>query len=719
MAKSKNTIDRRSFIKVSTAAGGGMVLGFSIFMSGCKNDEIVKQIIPEIIMPDNWVTMSGWIKVGDNGVVTIMSPNPEIGQNVKTSMPMIIADELDVDWNNVVVEQAPLDSEKYERQVAGGSQSIRHGWDALRTAGATTKAMLVSAAAAQWGVEANTCTASKGIITNATGETLGYGEVATAAATLEVPTDVTLKETAEYKIIGESKRNVDLKGIITGQPLFGIDTREEGMMFASVLRPPAFGQTLKSYEGEAAQAINGVSQVIKFGNKIAVIANSTWSAMKGKKALTAQWESPKDSPLESTAGHDKTMLALLDSKVDPVRNDGDVAKAFAEADEVIERTYESPFLPHNCLEPMNFFAHVTDEKVYLKGPVQTPAWQQGRVAGILKRDPKDIEVHMTRMGGGFGRRLYGDFGDEAAEISSLAKVPIQLQFSREDDMTAGTYRVALKYKIRAAIKDGKISGYHITEAASNSNMYGLIPNFFPAYAVDNYRVDNAKFDSNITTGAWRAPYTNFLAFAEQAFMDEVSEITKQDPVQMRLAMYENAKKNKDDNMEWDADRMAGVLNLVLAKANYGNAKEGVHQGLSVYYSHNTHVAEVAEVEIIDGAPKVTKVTCAVDCGIVINPDTAINQIEGGIIDGIGHAMYGDFSFTDGKPSASNFDKYRLIRSGDAPKIDVHFVKNGLSPTGLGEPSLPPAGGAVANALYKATGKRIYKQPFVKEEPVLG
>lgn len=719
MANKKNTLDRRSFLKVSSAAGGGMVLGFSIFMSGCKNDEIVKQIIPEIIMPDNWVTMSGWIKVGDNGVVTIMSPNPEIGQNVKTSMPMIIAEELDVDWDNVVVEQAPLDSEKYERQVAGGSQSIRKGWDALRTAGATTKAMLISAAAAQWDVEPSTCTASKGIITNANGETLGYGEVATAASTLEVPTDVKLKKAAEYKIIGESKRNVDLKGIITGQPLFGIDTREKGMMFASVLRPPAFGQTLKSYDDTATKAVNGVTQVIKFGDKVAVIASSTWSAMKGKKALTAEWESPKDSPLESTSGHDKTMLALLDSKVEPVRNDGDVAKAFAEADQVIERTYESPFLPHNCLEPMNFFAHVTDEKVFLKGPVQTPAWQQGRVAEILKRDPKDIEVHMTRMGGGFGRRLYGDFGDEAAEISSLAKVPIQLQFSREDDMTAGTYRVAIKYKIRAAIKEGKISGYHITEAASNSNMYGLIPNFFPAYAVDNYRVDNAKFDSNITTGAWRAPYTNFLAFAEQAFMDEVAEITNQDPVQMRLAMYENAKKNKDDKMEWDADRMAGVLNLVVEKANYGKAKEGVHQGLSVYYSHNTHVAEVAEVEFIDGEAKVTKVICAVDCGIVINPDAATNQIEGGIIDGVGHAMYGDFSFKDGQPSASNFDKYRLIRSGDAPTIAVHFVDNGLSPTGLGEPSLPPAGGAVANALYKATGKRIYKQPFVKEVEVIG
>ena len=719
MTNNKKTINRRSFLKVSSAAGGGMVLGFSIFMSGCKNDKVMQQLIPEIVMPDNWVTMSGWIKVGDNGVVTIMSPNPEIGQNVKTSMPMIIAEELDVDWDKVVVEQAPLDQEKYERQVAGGSQSIRQGWDALRKAGATTKAMLVSAAAAQWGVDANTCTASKGIITNANGETLGYGEVASAAAQLEVPEDVKLKESKDYKIIGESKRNVDLKGIITGKPLFGIDTREEGMKFASVLRPPAFGQKLISYNDSAAKAVNGVSQVFQFGDKVAVIASSTWAAMKGKKALTAEWESPKDSPIESTADHDKKMLALLDSKVDPVRNDGDVAKAFANADEVIERTYESPFLPHNCLEPMNFFAHVTDEKVILKGPIQTPAWQQSRVADILKRDAKDIEVHMTRMGGGFGRRLYGDFGDEAAEISNIAKAPIQLQFSREDDMTAGTYRVALKYKIRAAIKDGKISGYHITEAAANSNMYGLIPNFFPAYAIDNYRVDNAKFDSNITTGAWRAPYTNFLAFAEQSFMDEVAEITNQDPVQMRLAMYENAKKNKDDNMQWDADRMAGVLNLAVEKSGYGKAKEGVHQGLSVYYSHNTHVAEVADVEIIDGSPKVTKVTCAVDCGIVINPIAAKNQVEGGIIDGIGHAMYGDFTFENGKPSADNFNKFRMIRSAEAPNIDVHFVDNGLSPTGLGEPSLPPAGGAVANALYKATGQRIYKQPFVKEVEVLG
>jgi len=717
MSKTQS-VNRRSFLKVSAATGGGVLLGFSMLAS-CKRDEVVRQLIPDIVMPEDWVEISGYIKVGENGVVTIMSPNPEIGQNVKTSMPMIIAEELDVDWNKVVVEQAPLDAEKYDRQTAGGSQSIRHGWDMLRQAGAATKAVLVAAAAQQWGVSPESCTVKDGVITNAEGLTLGYGEVAAAAAELEAPKieDLKLKESTAYKIIGHSKRNVDLKGIITGQSLFGIDTREEGMQYASVLRPPAFGQKLASYDDAAAKAVNGVTQVIQFGNKIAVLATSNWSAMKGKKALVAKWAT--ETKAESTVDHDRTMLAQLDEKVEPVRNDGDVAGAFAAADQIIERVYESPFLPHNCLEPMNFFADVTDEKVVLRGPIQTPAWQQSRVAKILGRDKDEIEVHMTRMGGGFGRRLYGDFGDEAAEISSLAKVPVQLQFTREDDMTAGTYRVAIKYKIRAAIKDGNITAYHLTESATNSNMYGLIPNFFPAYAIDNYRVDNVKMKSNITTGAWRAPYTNFLAFAEQSFFDEVAELTEQDPVQLRLGLYENAKKNKTEDMQWDADRMAGVLKLAVEKSAYGSTADDVYQGVSVYYSHNTHVAEVADVKIIDGSPKVVKVTCAVDCGIVINPMAARNQIEGGVIDGIGHAMYGDFSFADGKPSADNFDKYRLIRSGEAPEVDIHFVENGLSPTGLGEPSLPPAGGAVANALYKATGQRIYKQPFVKEVKLLG
>lgn len=711
-------IKRRSFIKVSTAAGGGMLVGFTL-LTGCKNDQqdILTHVIPDIDMPESWTPINGYIKIGENGVVTIMSPNPEIGQNVKTSMPMIIADELDVDWDQVVVEQAPLDTDKYTRQVAGGSQSIRQGWDSLRKAGATAKAMLLTAAAQQWGIDPAKCHAEKGIITGPDGLKLHYGEVATAASQLDVPDEVALKETEQYSIIGKDKRNVDLKNIITGKPLFGIDTKVDGMKYASVLRPPAFGQSLESYDDTAARAVNGVTDVIRFGNKIAVLADSNWSAIKSKKLLQANWSSSQN--LENTTQHDNDLLALLDQDVDPVRNDGDVAGTFANADQVIERIYEAPFLPHNCLEPMNFFADVSSEKVDLKGPIQTPEWTQSRVAELLGREKSDVHIDMTRMGGGFGRRLYGDFALEAAEISNIAGVPVQLLFTREDDMTAGTYRMATKYKIRAAIKEGKIAGYHITEAAINSNMYGLIPNFFPAYAIDHYRVDNVKKDSQITTGAWRAPYTNFLAFAEQSFFDEVAEITGQDPVEMRIELYEHAKTNQDEEMQWDADRMAGVLRLVVDKSGYGKSAEGTYQGLSVYYSHNTHVAEVADVKMIDGTPTVTKVTCAVDCGIVINPIAAKNQIEGGIIDGIGHAMYGELTFEQGKPQSSNFDRFRLIRYQEAPHIDVHFVDSDLSPTGLGEPSLPPAGGAVANALYRATGQRIYKQPFIKEVELMG
>jgi isoquinoline 1-oxidoreductase beta subunit len=287
-------------------------------------------------------------------------------------------------------------------------------------------------------------------------------------------------------------------------------------------------------------------------------------------------------------------------------------------------------------------------------------------------------------------------------------------------MSAGTYRMAIKYKIKAAIKDKKITAYHLTEAAVNSNMYGLIPNFFPAGAIENYRVDNVKIDSNITTGAWRAPYTNFLAFAEQSFFDELSEKMEIDAVQLRLDLLENAKKNKEDErMQWSPERMQECIKLVAEKAGWNTQKEGVFQGLSAYYSHNTHVAEIAEVIMKENRPVVTKVYCAVDCGIVVNPEAAKNQIEGGIVDGVGHAMFGDLQFNNGIPSANNFDKFRLIRHQEAPEIEVFFIQNNVDPTGLGEPSLPPAGGAIANAIYKATGKRFYKQPFVQEMDVLG
>lgn len=703
----KIVLSRRSFIRSSALVGGGILLGVS-FLNSCKEAAAPPVDIANLDFKD----FNAFIKIAENGYVTIYSPNPEIGQGVKTSMPMIIAEELDVPWDHVTVEQAGLDKVNFKRQVAGGSQSIRFGWDSLRQTGATAKQMLIEAAATRWGVDPSTCTASEGVITNALGETVGYGEVVNEAALLPIPENVVLKETADYKIIGSDAINVDLPKIVRGIPLFGIDYTCPGMTYAVVLRPPAFGQSLVSFDDSQARAVNGVIDVVKFGDKVAVVGKNTWAAMKGKKALRATWS---DSDLESTDDHDAKLMAILDGgKTEIRREDGDVKAAFAKADTIIERTYESPFLPHNCMEPMNFYADVTADRIHLVGPIQTPDWTAQRVAGVLERDVSEVQLEMTRMGGGFGRRLYGDFAEEAAQISNLAKKPVKVIFSREDDMGAGTYRPAIKYRIKAGLKDGKVTAYHLKEAAINSNMYGLIPNFFPAGAIENYKVETGNYQSNITTGAWRAPYTNFLAFAEQSFFDELAKELAVDPVQLRLDLLDNVKEGEDEAIEYSASRMKETIKLAASKGNWGNAPDGVYQGFAAYYSHNTHVAEVVEITMQNNIPKVEKVTVAVDCGIVVNPTGAKNQVEGGVIDGIGHAMYGNLAFEGGKPSSVNFDTYRLIRMNETPKVETYFVENDLSPTGLGEPGLPPAGGALSNAITAATGKQIYKQPFINQ-----
>jgi isoquinoline 1-oxidoreductase beta subunit len=727
--QNKNNFSRRNFLKTSILAGGGMLIGFNL-ITACKPEAIMPVDIKKL----NFNDFNAFIKISNEGYVTIFSPNPEIGQGVKTSMPMIIAEELDVEWNKVNVVQGALDTNNFKRQMAGGSQSIRFGWNALRETGATAKQMLINAAAAKWSVAASTCKASKGFITNTNGDKLGYGEVVKEAALLEVPEDVQLKKIKDFTIIGQEIVNVDIDKIITGEPLFGLDYKSEGMLYASVLRPPSFGQTLESFDATEAKKVTGVIDVITIGekvrsqiksgksnwtfklsdtDKVVVIATNTWAAFKGKKALSAIWVT--ETKLESTEDHDKILTKVLNGKKQKVRReDGDIHKAFLKADRIIEKTYHSPFLPHNCMEPMNFYANVTPEKIHLVGPIQTPKLTASIVADMLGYDLNKVSLEMTRMGGGFGRRLYGDFVYEAAEISNAIKKPVKLISSREDDMTTGIYRPAIKYRIKASIKDGKLTGYHLREAAINGNMYGLLPNFFPAGCIPNYKVESANYRGNITTGAWRAPYTNFLAFAEQSFFDELASELNIDTIQLRLDLLQNVKGTTDKRIQYSGQRMEDTIKLVREKANWGKTKEGVYQGFSAYYSHNTHVAEIAEIELKDGFPVIKKVIVAVDCGVVVNPTGARNQVEGGVLDGIGHAMYADFSFKNGKPLHKNFDTYRLIRMQETPKVEVHFVENEMSPTGLGEPGLPPAGGAVANAINLALGKRIYRQPFIKE-----
>jgi isoquinoline 1-oxidoreductase beta subunit len=722
----KTKHNRRSFLKVSAAASGGMIIGFNWLVSCTPTKEQLVQ------MPEEWFNMNAFIEIGDNGVVTIYSPNPEIGQNVKTSMPMIVAEELDVNWKNVIVEQAGLDTKKYKRQLAGGSQSIRQGWQSLRMAGATARRMLLEAAAKQWNVPVGELTTSEGTIKHKSGKSGGYGEFALAAAGVEVPDEVNLKDPKDFTIIGQPTKNVDGPKIIVGEPLFGLDYKRDGMIIAMIEHPPAFGMKLKSVDDSKSKSMPGVidvftintqpegveqqwSDVNAFPELVVITGKSTWEVMKAKKALNVEWE--WDSKGESTFDYQQSLADLVEQPSDePARKDGDPAAAFASASKVIEKTYSAPFLAHNTMEPMNFFAHVTADKAELVGPIQTPEYLSQTASAVLGLPEDKISIMMTRMGGGFGRRLYGHFGVEAALISQKANAPVKLIYSREDDMTQGTYRPAYKVKYRAALDaDNNLIGFHVRGTGTHGSP--VFANRYPAGAVDNYLAENHGLDSNISTGAWRAPRSNFIATAEQSFLDEVAEAAGKDPIDFRLELFDRATKNPvGESNDYDAARYAGVLKLVKEKANWGKSTPGVHRGVSAYYCHNSYVAQVMDIVIENDQPKVQKVYCAIDCGIVVNPEGATNQVEGGIVDGIGHALYSAMTFEDGKPNQNNFNNYRLIRHSEAPvEIETFFVNNGIDPTGLGEPSLPPIGAALANALYKAKGKRYYNQPYLMED----
>ncbi len=739
MKKVKTQYNRRSFLKISTAAGGGMFIGFS-WLGGCVPATKSKDELVEV--PNEWFDINGYIKIGDTGMVTIYSPNPEIGQNVRTSMPMVVAEELDVDWKNVVVEQAPLNTELYKNQFAGGSLSIRLSWDALRMAGATGKQMLLKAAAKEWGVQVSDLFASKGIIKEKNGErTISYGEIASKAIDIEIPEEVTLKEPKDYTIIGRSKKNVEGQKIVTGKPLFGLDFKREGMLLAMIEHPPAFGMKPKSFNKEEIKNMPGIKDafiidttikepewhdVNAFPHLIAIVGDKVWQLMKAKKALKVDWETIE--PLENSNQHAQLLeKAIKTGEVDESRKDGDSEIAFKNATKVIERTYSAPFMAHNTLEPMNFFAHVTKDSAELIGPTQMPERLEKSISKLLNLPLENITVNMTRIGGGFGRRLYQHYGLEVAAISKQMKKPIKLVYSREDDMTQGTYRPSYLSTYKAGLDE---NNNLIAFSVKGVGLPGgsVFSERFPAGAVENYTAERIKAPTNISTGAWRAPRSHFTAGAEQSFIDEVAELAGKDPIDFRLELFDRAKNNPvgekynedvanryaGERFDYDADRYAGVLKLVKEKANWGESKPDVHRGVAAYYCHSSYVAIVVDVVMENKQPIIQKVTAAVDCGIVVNPDGATNIIQGGAIDGIGHSMYSELTFTNGAPDQSNFDTYQLIRHSQAPKdIEVHFVKNEIAPTGLGEPSLPPVPAALANALYKTTGQRLYKQPFSK------
>ncbi|MCA0383877.1 MAG: molybdopterin-dependent oxidoreductase [Bacteroidetes bacterium] len=699
MAKSYS---RRNFLKVSALSGGGMLISFNLLQLSAG----AQPADSEPFAPN------AYIKISADGSIVLMAPNPEIGQGVKTSLPLIIAEELEVNWQTIQVELAPLHS-AMGRQTAGGSGSVRGRYTELRTIGATAREMLVAAAAQTWSVPVTECAAANGEVTHTpTGKKLSYGALAATAATMPVPAKPALKDPTTFKLIGTRITDVDAKKIVTGQPLFGIDTRKEGMLFAMVSRPPAYGKTLGKVDDTAALKVQGVKKVVQIENAVAVLATSTWAAKKGRDALVVQWNDKEK--LENTAAHFDSFKKLLDkpSATPPARNDGNVEAAAQQAVKVLDVYYEMPALSHGQMEPLNFYANVQNDKAALYGPTQVPASVRSEVAKKLGIAEADITIASPRQGGGFGRKLMTDNGVEAALISAAAKCPVQVQWTREDDMQNDFYRPAEMWRYRAALSATELLSWHQSGIGIGRGVRG---DSYIAGSIANYRAEGQGFASNTPTGWWRAPGANTLAFAAESFMDEICVALKKDPVAFRLAILQQAKQQPVGKLSYDPDKYKSVIDLVVNMSNWNSKKPGIFKGFSTWYSFGSYVAQVVEVQLVKGQPKIVKVYCAVNCGRVINLSGAENQVQGSIVDGIGHAMYPKVTFVNGAVQETNFHAYKMLRMKDAPMdIEVGFVPSEEPPTGLGEPALPPIAAALANALFAATGKRIRKMPFAEQ-----
>ena len=754
METTKTTYSRRSFLKASLLSGGGLMLSVSWLSSVKAADKL-----EALNLPPQWTQLNGYILITPDNVIKLICPNPEFGQNVMTSLPMMVAEELDADWATVVVEMGPHDSTKLGPQFTGGSNSVRMYWKPLREAGAAARQMLREAAAKSWNVPLDEVTTRAGMLYHEkTMKVAKYGEMASKAAEFPVPKAVKLKTPRDFTIVRRPTKNVEGLKVVTGKPLFGLDYRAEGMLIAMIQHPPAFGMKLKSFDASQTLKMPGITNVFSlklyddgfeqggfdtrtFNELLVVVGKSTWEVMNARKKLLVQWEPAGDTKdtmtgragkqevtvpggLESTAAQLEKMAERAKQSAQQLRRDGDPETAFNNAAQVIERTYNAPFLAHNCMEPMNFFAHVTADKAVLAGPLQAPGWVEPTLSKLLNLPADKIEIQMTRMGGGFGRRAYGQYVYEAALISRKVKAPIKLIYTREDDMTYGIYRPMYTATYRAALDaDKNLIAFHVKGGGIPE--HPIHANRFPAGAIDNYLAEGWQIPSNITIGAFRAPRSNFNAAAEQSFLDEVAEAMGKDPIAFRLELLKRAKENPvGKNNEYDADRYAGVLTLVRDKSNWNKSgdagvatpgNEKYHRGVAAYFCHNSYAAHVVDMVTRDGQPYVERVFSAIDCGIVVNPESAKNMVQGAVVDGIGNAFYGALTHKAGAAEQSNFDTYRMIRHNEAPKqIDIHFVQNDIDPTGLGEPPFPPVFGAVANALYKTTGKRHYNQPFTNQ-----
>ena len=709
----QNTLDRRSFLKVSMLATGALLVGI-----GCEDRSQANEPHDGTWAPNLYV------RIDVDGTVTIVSKNPEAGQGVKTAFPMVVAECLEVDWKGVKVEQAPLD-DRYGRQVVGGSRGTPDGWDDLRIAGTAARFLLTAAAAKLWNVSPSECEASQGSIVHAgSGKSARYESLLKVAAGLPVPDveDLELKSRpSDFKLLGTFVPGVDNPKILTGQSLFGCDMRLDGMLYAVFEKCATFGGKVRSANVEEIRKLPGVTHAFVVegtGNQtglqsgVAVVAKTWWAAQSAREQLRVDWET---SHSDSTEAYDRQAEILAKEDGETLRTDGDVKAAFDSAAQVVEASYYYPFVSHANLEPQNCTALYHESgRLEIWAPSQNPKSGRELVAETLGISEKNIHVNLARIGGGFGRRLRNDFMVEVAWIAREVRQPVQLQWTREDDMRHDFYRPAAWHHFRAGIDgNGRMAAFdhHFVTFGNGGETVsgaGLSPNHYPAGLVPNFRLRQSIIETHVPTGPWRSPGHSAYCWAYQSFFDEVAIAADRDPLEFRLDLLSRSYGEPP----LDLKRTSDTLKLAAEKAGWGCRKLDANRGMGMafHFDHGGFVSHVAEV-VTDGPyVRVEKVWSGIDVGPVLNLSGARNQVEGAVVDALSTAQL-EITFANGAAQQSNFHDYELLRINQAPEVECHFIQSDNSPSGLGEPPIAPATPAIANAIFAATGTRIRTLPF--------